>query len=223
MSKIRLAIRDKRECILQGFAKLLSDEPSLEIVSVTNVWEETVKECEEHQPDVILISSDLFEYDSIEDIQALHKRLPTSNIALIIDRVTTDQFISTVAAGVKVLLSPRISVENLVSAIRLAAEGQIIISPQISTRILEGIQSIYTHQGGWSLKVDTLVSNRERGVLSLVKRGLTNKEIAVSLGISEYTVKVHMRNIMEKLHAHTRQEAVNSIIQRDVVHSIHLN
>jgi two-component system NarL family response regulator len=63
----------------------------------------------------------------------------------------------------------------------------------------------------------TLLSKREQVALSLVAQGLTNKEIATTLVISENTVKVHLRNIMEKLHAHTRQQAVSMVGGKDLL------
>ncbi|GAI95385.1 unnamed protein product, partial [marine sediment metagenome] len=94
-------------------------------------------------------------------------------------------------------------------AITFVAEGGVVVSPPMAARLLQ--EFTFLEEGKDPTKLITLLSKREQAVLSLVAQGFTNREIATTLVISENTVKVHLRNIMEKLHAHTRQRAVSLV------------
>jgi len=218
VTPIRLAIIDSQECIRQGFAKLLADESSIEIVSVTKTGEEAVKQCRERQPDVVLLCRGLSECGGMKSIYYIHEMLPKSRVMVTSEDVTNDDLMSAITAGVGAYLSPDISTSNLISAIKLVAEGGLIMSPHISEEIVATIKSLYGHEGKVTLGEITVLTKREKAVLDLVEQGLTNKEIATAMSISEHTVKVHMQNIMEKLHAHTRQQAVSVFTQRSILH-----
>jgi len=210
-----LVIVDKREVIRQGLAGLLEAEPNFEVVSTADTVWDAVKKCGKHQPDVIFISSNSSECGGTEAICYVHERLPMANIAVTTDHETNDDLISAVRAGVRAYLSPNIRASTLIKAITLIAEGGVVISPQMSARLLEIFDSLHGRGSAASLGGIPLLTRREKAVLDLVRQGLTNKEIAAASFISENTVKVHLRNIMEKLHAHTRQEAVALFSEKD--------
>jgi len=90
--------------------------------------------------------------------------------------------------------------------------------PPMGARLLAEFNSL--EEGKDVGKLVLLLSKREQAVLSLVAQGFTNREIAAPLRISENTVKVHLRNIMEKLHAHTRQQAVSLVRGKDLFPSV---
>ncbi len=90
----------------------------------------------------------------------------------------------------------------------------------MAARLLVEINFLEEHKGAVKAGGISLLSKREQAVLSLVEQGLTNREIATSLFISEHTVKVHLRNIMGRVHAHTRQQAVALAREKTAVPSI---
>jgi len=96
-----------------------------------------------------------------------------------------------IRAGAKAYLSKDASLENLIKAIILVAEGGFIVSPPMAARLLAGFN--FLEEGKDAGKLVILLSNREQAVLSLVKQGFTNKKMAPILFISENTVKVHLR------------------------------
>ncbi len=208
MVKVRMVVVDKREVVRQGLARLLGTEPSFEVVSTADTVWDIVKKCGKHQLDIIFISSSLSECGGTEAICYAHERLPRANIIVTADSETNDDLISAVRAGVRAYLSSNIRVGSLIKAITLVAEGKLIVSPQISARLLAMLSSLHGYSGATSLAGISPLTRQEKAVLDLVRQGLTNRKIATTSFISENTVKVHMRNIMEKLHAHTRQEAV---------------
>jgi len=134
---------------------------------------------------------------------------------------TDEDLISAVRAGAKGYLSKDVSVADLIKAITLVAEGGVVVSPPMAERLLAEFNLL--EEGKDATKLVTLLSKRERKVISLVAQGLTNSEIAATLFIAESTVKVHLRSVMEKLHAHTRQEAVALLSGKDLLPKLYSN
>ena len=206
MAKVTLLLTDKNEIFREGLAKLLENEPSIEVMyTCCTGWEAAARK---YKPDVILIDTELSKCSGIEAMQCIHKRLPRTKIVALTHSEVNDDLFSTLEAGARAYISKDISLENLIKAITLVAEGEVIISPPMAAGLLAKSNSLKEHKEIVKPRDDISLSKREQTVLSLVAQGLTNKEISASLYISEHTVKVHLRNIMEKLHAHTRQRAV---------------
>ena len=220
MTKIRLVIVDKREVIRQGLARLLEAEPNFEVVSTVDTAWDAVKKCGKHQPDVIFINSSLSECGGTEAISYVHERLPAASIIVTTDYETNDDLIAIARAGVRAYLCSDIRADSLIKAITLIAEGKFVASPQMSARLLAMFDSLRGRGGAASLGGIPLLTRREKAVLDLVRQGLTNREIAAAWFISENTVKVHLRNIMEKSHAHTRQKAVALLTAKDLLPKI---
>ena len=148
----------------------------------------------------------------MEVVQRIHEGLSKINIIMLTHSETNADLISTARAGVKAYLSKDISIGNLIKAIILVAEGGVV-SPPMAARLLTEFN--FLEEGKDATKLIALLSKREQAVLSLVAQGFTNREIATTLVICENTVKVDLRNIMEKLHAHTRQQAVSLVGGKD--------
>lgn len=135
---------------------------------------------------------------------------------------TTETDISSaISAGAKAYLSKNILIEDLIKIISLVCRDNIIISNPMAARILVEVDMLDAYSGTLTIG-NTKLSKREQIVLSFVAKGLTNKEIAAKLSISENTAKVHLRNVMEKLGAHTRQEAVANAIDKAHISGISL-
>jgi DNA-binding NarL/FixJ family response regulator len=208
MGKIRVLIADKREIFREGLAKLVEHEPSIEVLCTCRTGLKAIESAHEHQPDVILIDTELSECSSIETIQRIRERLPNTNIIVLSHSEANSDLLSAIRAGARAYISKDISVENLVKTITLVADGQVVVSPPMAVKLLAEFSLLEERKDATKLGGSLLLSKREHDVLALVAQGLTNREIAATLLMSEHTVKVHMRNIMDKLHAHTRQQAV---------------
>ena len=208
MTKVKLLLAEKSEIFCDGLVKLLEREPSIEIVCTCRTGLEAIESANEHQPNVILIDSELCECSGIEAMQRIHERLPNTNIIVLTCSKAHADLISAIKAGATAYISKdTISIENLIKTVTLVAAGEVIVFPPMAARLLAEINLLEEHKGAAKAGGVSL-SKREQAVLSLVAQGLTNREIATSLFISEHTVKVHLRNIMGKFHAHTRQQAV---------------
>jgi len=221
VTKVKLLLADKNEIFREGLAKLLEHEPNIEVVSTCSNGLEAVESTYKYQPDVILIDTELSECSGIEAVQRIHEGLPKTSIIVLTYSEADDNLISATRAGAKAYLSKDVSVENLVKAITLVAEGGVVLFPPMAARLLAEFN--FLEESKDAAKLVTLLSKREQLVLSLVERGFTNREIATTLFISENTVKVHLRNIMEKLHAHTRQQAVSLVRGKDLLPRVYPN
>jgi len=208
MKEIKLLLADKSEIFCEGLARLVEREPSIEIVCMCHTGVETVESACEHQPDVILIDTELSECSGIEAMQRIHERLPKTSIIVFTNSEANGDLLSAVKAGAKAYVSKNISVENLIKTITLVTDDGVIVSPPMAARLLVELKLLEKRKDAAKLGDGTLLSKREQAVLSLIAQGFTNREIATRSFISEHTVKVHARNIMGKLHAHTRQQAV---------------
>ena len=217
MTKVKLLLVDKSEIFREGLVKLLEHEPSIEVVCTCCTGLEAVESANEHQPDVILIDPELSECSGIEAMQRINERLPNTSIIVITCSEVNADFLSAVKAGARAYISKNISIENLIKTVTLVTEGEFIVSPPMAARVLAEFNYLAWHKDAAKSGDDTLLSKREQAVLSLVAQGLTNREIATTFSISEHTVKAHLRNVMEKLHAHTRQHAVALAREKDLL------
>ncbi|MBN1369636.1 MAG: response regulator transcription factor [Dehalococcoidaceae bacterium] len=160
----------------------------------------------EYKPDVILIDTSLTNIDAFELMKTISSQLPLAKIITLTHSQASSDLYASLEAGARAYVSKSTSMESLIQIIRLVNQGTVIISQPVS----EGLLSKFTSPNvvlGQEAKTVAL-TRQEQLVLSLVEQGSTNKDIASTLVISEHTVKVHMRNIMEKLHANTRQQAI---------------
>lgn len=223
MKKLKLLLADNSEIFREGLVKLLKHEPSIEVVSTCCTGLEAVKNAHEHQPDVILIDTELDECGGIEVMQCIHERLPKTNIMVLTWSEVSTDFFSAVKAGAKAYISKNTSIENLIKAITLVAHGKAIVFPPMAARLLAEFNVLEERKDAVEVGDIARLSKREQAVLSLVAKGFTNKEIATTLVISENTVKVHLRNTMEKLHAHTRQRAVALMREKDLLSGFNRN
>ena len=208
MEIIKVLLVDKSEIFLEGLVNVLQHESNIKVVGICHTGLEANRSACKHQPDVVMMDTELSECCGIDIIQLIHTRLPTVNIIVLTSSETDADFICCIKAGARAYISKSCSTANLIRAINLIANGGVVISPPMAARMLEEFTLLEKYKETAKLEGCDTLSEREQTVLSLVAQGFPNKSIATTLFISEQTVKVHMRNIMVKLHAHNRQQAV---------------
>ena len=207
MSAIKVLLVDKRQIFLEGLAKLLEHVPELEVLTTCSNGLEAVDKASKLKPDVILMDTEA-ECQDFEATRRIGVLLPETKIIMLTHSEEKNNLLSALKAGARGYLSKDISLENLVKSIVLAASGELIISPCMVTKLLEEFSSWPEDKQQVKTGYRNCLSPREEQVLALVAKGASNKEIAMALYISEHTAKVHLRNIMEKLHVRRRHQAV---------------
>ncbi len=216
MEPIRVLLVDDHALFRQGLRRLLEDQPDFEIVGEAATGLQAVERAGELMPDVILMDIYMPESDGLEATRAIRARLPYARIVMLTVSDEDHNLFEAIKAGAQGYVLKKIEPRELYEKVRSAARGEAPLSPQMAPRLIAEFARLAAHGSGD--EVDSLTP-REHDVLGAVARGLSNKEIAAALGLSEYTVRNHLRNIMEKLHLRNRTEAATFALRRGLAPS----
>jgi DNA-binding NarL/FixJ family response regulator len=212
MKKIRYMIVDDQQIIREGISGMLQRESDLELVAVADNGEEAARLAIELKPDIILMDLRMPIMDGVEAIRRIRSICPEIKF-IILTVYNNDEFIfEGIRAGAKAYLMKDISKEELVKVIKEVAQGKAYLQPELTNKLIERISELPDIS-----PVATRFSEREMDVLRLLVEGKSNKEIAISLSLSEHTVKTHITNIFSKLEVNCRAEAVARAIQKGII------
>ena len=205
---VRVLIADDQALFRRGLYVVLGTEEGIEVVGEAENGEEAVAKAEDSAPDVVLMDVRMPKLSGIEAARQIRDLSPTTKILMLTVSDEEEDLYEAIKAGANGYLLKEISVEEVAEAIRAVVQGQSLISPSMASKLLNEFNSLARRaEERQQFPVPTLTS-RELEVLRLVAKGMSNREIAEDLYISENTVKNHVRNILEKLHLHSRMEAV---------------
>jgi DNA-binding NarL/FixJ family response regulator len=208
-TSIRIMVADDHTLLRDALCTLLGSEPDFEIVAQAGTGTATVQLAAEHRPDVLLLDIEMPESNPPETVGRLLAQDPALRIIVLSMHDEQQLVHRLLTLGVRGYLNKGTERQVLVSAIRQSVlEGQTVtlsVSPgSLRARAEESDDP-------------SMLSVREREVLALVAEALSNRQIAVRLGITEGTVKRHLRNIFTKLDAVSRIDAVNRAMERELI------
>ncbi|MEO7373013.1 MAG: response regulator transcription factor [Terrimesophilobacter sp.] len=205
---IRVAIADDQQLVRAGFAALVDSEPDLEVVGEASTGAEAVALVTRTTPDVVLMDIRMPDGDGLWATERIVSRPELAGTHIVI--VTTfelDEYVAqAIKAGASGFLVKDTEPVELIRAVRVVAAGDALLSPSVTRRLLERVAGTLSQTPDTSA-LDVL-TEREREVLGLVGRGLTNDEIGRSLFLSPLTAKTHVSRIMSKLAARDRVHLV---------------
>lgn len=205
----RVLIVDDHGMVRRGLVAYLRNEPDLELVGEARNGQDAVDMCDQVQPDVVLMDLVMPELGGVAATRIIRKRWPETQVIALTSFREKDLVQEALQAGAISYLMKNVSGDDLVAAIRAARAGRATLSP-------EAVQALIQPADVTSLPGKEL-TRREREVLSLLVKGLTNAGIAERLGISRSTVKAHVSNILSKLSVSNRMEAIALAIQHGLV------
>ena len=203
---IRVLICDDHALFRRGLVMVLESEEGIEVVAEAEDGEDALVKAEEAAPDVVLMDVRMPKMSGIEATRAIAEAVPSAKILMLTVSDEEEDLYEAVKAGATGYLLKEISIEEVANAIRAVVTGQSLISPSMASKLLSEFNNLA--KAAQQKVLAPRLTDRELQVLKLVAQGLSNREVAEQLFISENTVKNHVRNILEKLHLHSRMEAV---------------
>ena len=223
MGRIRVLIVDDQTLVREGFRKLLELESDFEVVDTANNGEAAIAAVERlHQagssPDVILMDIRMPRMDGIEATRAIKERWDESRIVILTTFDDIELIRAGLAAGALGYLLKDVTSEQLASTVRAAANGEALLQPDIASKVFSTLlstppaKSVSASAKSANTSSDSMayvenLTERERGILTLVAKGASNRQIGELLFITEGTVKNHMSNILSKLGLRDRTQA----------------
>jgi DNA-binding NarL/FixJ family response regulator len=202
---IRVLVADDQSMVRAGFRMLLSRESDIEVVAEASNGAEAVEKAARYHPTVVLMDIRMPELDGLEATRRILAADDTARI-LILTTFDLDEYVyEALRAGASGFVLKDDPPEQLLTAIRIVAEGEALLSPGITKRVIKQFTRI-SHPVP-PRELDEL-TERELEVLRLIARGLSNAEIGKELYISDTTVKTHITHILQKLNLRDRVQAV---------------
>jgi DNA-binding NarL/FixJ family response regulator len=206
--RIRVMICDDHALFRRGLIMVLEAEDDIEVVGEAEDGRDAVRRVADMVPDVVLMDVRMPEVDGIEATRLISEQAPSAKILMLTVSDEESDLYEAIKAGATGYLLKEISIEEVASAVRSVVAGQSLISPSMASKLLTEFTNLAKRADERTSVPTPRLTERELEVLRLVAQGMSNREIAGELYISENTVKNHVRNILEKLHLHTRMEAV---------------
>lgn len=198
----RIAIVEDNKVIRESLMEFVQADPECQCVSACATAEEALKVMPALQPDIVLMDIQLPDISGIECTARLKQLLPSVQIIMVTVYEDTERIFKALRAGACGYLLKRCTPEELVSAIREVRQGGAPMSRDIARKVILSFQEPVAT----TAEVEGL-SPREREVLELVAAGLPNKQIASRVGLTDGTVRWHLRHVYHKLHVRSRTEA----------------
>ncbi len=202
---ITVLVADDQELFRRGMQTVLATEAGFDVVGEACDGAEAVTRATDLAPDVVLMDVRMPEMDGIEATRRIRELAPSTRVIMLTVSDEEDDLYGAVRAGANGYLLKDASLDEVADAVRAVARGESLISPSMASKLL----SEFTNLTGETTPdpAEPKLSDREREVLKLVAQGLTNREAANALHLSENTVKNHVANILDKLHLRSRLEA----------------
>jgi DNA-binding NarL/FixJ family response regulator len=201
----RVLLADDQELVRAGFRMILETQADIQVVGDADDGVQAVAATRRLQPDVVLMDIRMPNLDGLQATRQITAAGSASRV-LILTTFDLDEYVyQALAAGASGFLLKNAPPEQLISAVRVVAAGDGLLAPSITRRVIEQFTRLPPPGG-----TDTLagLTDREREVLKLVARGLSNREIAAELVVSDATVKTHVAHLLAKLQLRDRVQAV---------------
>jgi DNA-binding NarL/FixJ family response regulator len=204
---VRVLLVDDDDLMRAGLRAVLSSDAMVEVVGEAANGRIAVERVRAHKPDLVLMDVRMPDLDGIAATRQVLAASPEVKVVILTTFEQDDYIFGAIHAGASGFLLKRTSPEELLAAIHTVASGDSLLSPSVTRTVIEHMAHQPTPDLGSSARLEHLTA-REREVLALVARGLSNKEIAAALVIEESTVKTHIKRILMKLRVRDRIQAV---------------
>ena len=205
----RVLIADDDHLMRAGLAELLTSDPTIEIVGQAASGREAIERTRRLDPDVVLMDVRMPDLDGIAATAELTRTAPATRVLILTTFEQDDYIFGALRAGASGFLLKDIDPPDLLSAVRVVAAGEALLAPRLTRRLIEAF--VAQERAAPGPRPDGAIAEltpREREVLMLVGRGLSNAEIADELVLSPLTAKTHVSRLFTKLGARDRAQLV---------------
>ena len=216
LPSLRVLIAEDENLVRQGIRKLLELDSRIEIAAEAGDGEEALRLIAETKPDVVLLDVRMPRLDGLGVLRALQKKPDAPPCLVLTTFADRDLVLETIREGAKGFLRKDVSLSQLVGAIETLAAGGTCLQPAVTESLLRGLHASTSPATPAPVMMETLTP-REIEVLHLLAAACTNREIAEALGTAEGTVKIHVSNILGKLGARDRTQAVLRSLEMGLV------
>jgi len=204
MHSTKVLIVDDHALLRQGVRNTIEPEEDFEVVGEAENGAEALAKAKELKPDLILMDISMPHGNGLEALSAIKKELPDVKIIMLTVHDKDENLLEAIKRGAEGFLSKNVRAKALLDSLRGAMRGEAAISRYMAGKILKEFTRLAEIE---AKKTSGQLTPREKEVLQKLSEGLSNREIGLSLCISENTVKVHVKNIFRKLHLQNRNEA----------------
>jgi DNA-binding NarL/FixJ family response regulator len=205
--RVRVMLVDDDHLLRSGLRSILSSDDSIEVVDEAENGRQAVQRAPHHRPDIVLMDVRMSELDGIAATGELLKATPATKVIILTTFEIDEYILGALRAGASGFLLKRSSPEQLIEAIHTVADGEALLSPSVTRRLIERVAAHPILSSPPDPRLAELTT-REREVLELVAQGLSNAEIAEALTLERTTIKSHVQRILTKLGARNRVEIV---------------
>jgi len=206
MQPTKVLIVDDHALLRRGVRNTIEPEEDFEVVGEAEDGAEALAKAKELKPDLILMDISMPHGNGLETLSAIKKELPDVKIIMLTVHDKDENLLEAIKRGAEGFLSKNVRAKALLDSLRGAMRGEAAISRHMAGKILKEFARLAKIE---AKKASGQLTPREKEVLEKLSEGLSNREIGLSLCISENTVKVHVKNILRKLHLQNRTEAAD--------------
>jgi DNA-binding NarL/FixJ family response regulator len=208
---LRLLLVDDHEVVRQGIAALLARRDTLQVVAQAGTVEEAIAEARRHRPDIIVMDVRLPDGSGVEACRDIRAEMPETKVIMLTSYPDEEAVLSAIVAGASGYLLKQVRGRDLVAAIEAVGQGQSLLDPAVTERVLDRVRKIARGETDDELAG---LTDQERRILLLVAEGMTNKEIAAEVFLSDKTVKNYVSSILSKLNLERRAQVAAFVANR---------
>jgi DNA-binding NarL/FixJ family response regulator len=203
---IKVAVVEDHKITREAFERIINLSEDCECVCACATAEEGLRAIPEHRPDAVLMDIQLPKMSGVDCVARLKAVLPSAQVIMVTVYEDPDTIFRALRAGACGYVLKRASAETILGAVQEVQRGGVPMSVEIARKVIAYFQGQAT-----AAKETEKLTNREREVLDLVAQGFSNKEIADRLGVTVDGVLWHLKHIYQKLHVHSRTQAVRKL------------